>query len=120
MTTDRSSAGNHTYKKWEVQWLNEALCFVSSSVVAESLVLRNLKQVFDMRNTDGTTFGAITKDNLFSLKVIRPLKEILIQFSNVMGAVFEKQNTIALENQQLASLRDWLLPMLMNGQVKVN
>lgn len=23
------------------------------------------------------------------------------------------------ENQQLASLRDWLLPMLMNGQVKV-
>lgn len=23
------------------------------------------------------------------------------------------------ENQQLASLRDWLLPMLMNGQVTV-
>jgi type I restriction enzyme S subunit len=25
-----------------------------------------------------------------------------------------------LENQQLAELRDWLLPMLMNGQVTVN
>jgi hypothetical protein len=32
---------NSTYKKLAVQWLNEALCFVSSSVVADSLVLRN-------------------------------------------------------------------------------
>jgi hypothetical protein len=32
---------NSTYKKLAVQWLNEALCFVSSSVLAESLVLRN-------------------------------------------------------------------------------
>jgi len=30
-----------TYKKFAAQWLNEALCFVSSSVVADSLVLRN-------------------------------------------------------------------------------
>jgi hypothetical protein len=34
--------GTHsTYKKLAVQWLNEALCFVSSSVVADSFVLRN-------------------------------------------------------------------------------
>jgi hypothetical protein len=32
---------NSTYKKLAVQWLNEALCFVSSFVVAESFVLRN-------------------------------------------------------------------------------
>ena len=34
-------AGNSTYKKLAVQWLNEALCFVSSFVVADSLLLRN-------------------------------------------------------------------------------
>jgi hypothetical protein len=39
--TKRSPAGNSTYKKLAVQWLNEALCFVSSSVVADSFVLRN-------------------------------------------------------------------------------
>jgi len=32
---------NSTYKKLAVQWLNEALCFVSSSVLADSLALRN-------------------------------------------------------------------------------
>ena len=30
-----------TYKKLAVQWLNDALCFVSSSVLADSFVLRN-------------------------------------------------------------------------------
>jgi hypothetical protein len=32
---------NCTYKKLAVQWLNEALCFVSSMVVADIFVLRN-------------------------------------------------------------------------------
>jgi len=32
---------NSTYKKLAVQWLNQALCFVSSFVMANILVLRN-------------------------------------------------------------------------------
>jgi hypothetical protein len=34
-------APNSTYKKLAVQWLNKHLCFASSSVVADSFVLRN-------------------------------------------------------------------------------
>jgi len=82
-------------------------------------VMVNLKQVFDRRNVDGTTFGSITKDDLFSLKVVRPDNETLERYHSIINPVFEKQNQIANENIQLSSLRDWLLPMLMNGQVKV-
>lgn len=82
-------------------------------------VLKNLKIVFDRRNTDGTTFGAITKDDLFSLQVIKPKKEVIDEFANLQNSVYEKQNILALENQQLTQLIDWLLPMLMNGQVTV-
>ena len=32
---------NSTYKKLAVQWLNEALCFAESSVLADSFRLRN-------------------------------------------------------------------------------
>jgi hypothetical protein len=39
--TERTTAYNSTYKKLAVQWLNEALCFVSSSVLADSFRLRN-------------------------------------------------------------------------------
>jgi hypothetical protein len=35
------AAANSTYKKLAVQWLKETLCFVSSSVVADSFRLRN-------------------------------------------------------------------------------
>jgi len=41
MVESISTTGNSTYKKLAVQWLNEALCFVSSFVVADSFVLRN-------------------------------------------------------------------------------
>ncbi len=40
-TEDRMPAGNSTYKKLAVQLLNEVLCFVSSSVVADSFCFRN-------------------------------------------------------------------------------
>ncbi len=33
--------GNSTYKKLAVQWLNEALYFVASAVLADNFVLRN-------------------------------------------------------------------------------
>jgi hypothetical protein len=36
-----TTPANSSYKKLAVHWLNEALCFVSSSVVADSFRLRN-------------------------------------------------------------------------------
>jgi hypothetical protein len=39
--TTRKTRHNSSYKKLAVQWLNEALCFVSSFVVVDSLVLLN-------------------------------------------------------------------------------
>jgi type I restriction enzyme S subunit len=82
-------------------------------------VMVNLKQTFDRRNTSGTTFGSITKDDLLSLPVIIPNEKTIRAFQNLVFPAFEKQNKIELENIELASLRDWLLPMLMNGQVSV-
>ena len=82
-------------------------------------VMRNLKQVFDRRNVNGTTFGSITKDDLFSLKVVKPEKKVLGEYQKTIYPTFEKQNRLELESQTLTELRDWLLPMLMNGQVRV-
>ncbi len=41
LITEKARTDNITYKKLAVQWLNEVLCFVSSFVVADSLVLRD-------------------------------------------------------------------------------
>jgi type I restriction enzyme S subunit len=48
-----------------------------------------------------------------------PNSEVILQFNLIVS---KNKNQILLnarQNQELASLRDWLLPMLMNGQVKI-
>lgn len=82
-------------------------------------VMRNLKGVFNSRNGDGTTFGAIIKDDLYTLKVVKPSHDLILKYHEITNPMFEQQNAIATENRQLTEIRDWLLPMLMNGQASV-
>jgi hypothetical protein len=51
---------NSTYKKLAVQWLNEALCFVSSSVVADSFRLRN-RQLLVAANRYASPMAVVRK-----------------------------------------------------------
>lgn len=49
-----------------------------------------------------------------------PFKEnIYLDFQKIINPIFTKLVKNKIENQRLAELRDWLLPMLMNGQVTV-
>jgi type I restriction enzyme S subunit len=50
---------------------------------------------------------------------VPPIKLMTHFFNTVISFEIKKQKGLK-ENNELASLRDWLLPMLMNGQVKVN
>ncbi|WP_226065039.1 restriction endonuclease subunit S [Kaistella polysaccharea] len=77
------------------------------------------KKKFDYLNSVGTTFGSLTKDDLYNLELVYPSKEILINFEKIVSTFDKKIKINSLQNQELASLRDWLLPMLMNGQVRV-
>ena len=46
-----------------------------------------------------------------------PKEDLILKFYTLMQEVEKKKQKLLVENQSLASLRDWLLPMLMNGQV---
>ena len=41
-------------------------------------------------------------------------------YNKLVGNLYESIINNAFQNQKLTELRDWLLPMLMNGQVRVN
>ena len=70
-------------------------------------------------NSSGSTFKEVSSSTLKTIKTILPIDEILLAFDILIKPIFSKQDCVELENQELASLRDWLLPMLMNGQVSV-
>ena len=80
------------------------------------LMLRNQHQ-FDKYNNKGTTFGAITKDELIGLRVVIPNEAIIKTFDNKISDLDKRIFSNELQNQELISLRDFLLPLLMNGQV---
>jgi type I restriction enzyme S subunit len=82
-------------------------------------VMEYFKRIFDRRNSEGTTFGSITKDDLFSLKLIYPRLKQLKAYDEIVSNYNNKIFNNCKENQQLTQLRDWLLPMLMNGQVTI-
>lgn len=82
-------------------------------------VMQYFKKIFDRRNSEGTTFGSITKDDLHSLLLAYPPNDLLKEYDKVVSRYNQMVFTRSMENQHLTQLRDWLLPMLMNGQVTV-
>lgn len=82
-------------------------------------VMQDFKKLFDMMNSVGTTFGSITKDDLYSLQLVYPPNELLMKFDQSVKPFDREIKNRSRQNQELTQLRNWLLPMLMNGQVKV-
>lgn len=71
------------------------------------------------KNVSRTTVGHLSDKDLKRLYLIIPLKSKTFNPKDTFDSLLNKITSNKLENQQLSNLRDWLLPMLMNGQVKV-
>lgn len=68
----------------------------------------------------GSIIVGITKDDLADAIFTLPSEELLTKFHSIVSPIFLRQRSINKENQKLIELKNWLLPMLMNGQVRVN
>lgn len=67
----------------------------------------------------GTTFKEVSKDTLSNFAVPLPSKILANNFAEKVTPLCEKRCVLEEENRELERLRDWLMPMLMNGQAKV-
>lgn len=81
--------------------------------------MNSLKGYFDVFNGNGTTFGSLTGEMINKLVTVIPSNKVIEAYTEETKAIEEKLRSIQLENQELKSLRDFLLPMLMNGQVTI-
>ena len=52
-------------------------------------------------------------------KIVIPSQSVAQQYSKFVSSLYLQRTANIVQNRELSSLRDWLLPMLMNGQVKV-
>lgn len=72
-----------------------------------------------MQNASGSTFKEVSGAVLKSIEVMLPAFSIADNFTKTVAEIFSRQDKLEQENQQLTVLRDWLLPLLMNGQIMV-
>lgn len=82
--------------------------------IPEELFYQIIKSI-DLSNYGYARHFKFLKDTL----IVIPEKNISGNFAEITKPIYEKQAKLVFENIELSKLRDWLLPMLMNGQARV-
>jgi type I restriction enzyme S subunit len=67
----------------------------------------------------GTTFKEISGSTLASINIAIPPVSVANSFESKMNSLLGSLKVIQMDSMRLQSLRDWLLPILMNGQVRI-
>ncbi len=103
--------------------LNQHIFKVTSNKYPKSFYFHQLVNYLQhfkmMAENRKTTMGHITQEHLLQSRIVLPPKPLTLELEKIIAPLFKKKLNNELENQQLSALRDWLLPMLMNGQVVV-
>ena len=68
----------------------------------------------------GSTFKEVSGSTMKSFTAIIPDNDTLAEFQRFCSPLFEQQRALEYENRYLASIRDTLLPKLMNGEIDVS
>ena len=68
----------------------------------------------------GATQEAVNNDDLAGVHIIIPEDTVLRAYHETTQAIYAQISKNVCENQELVKLRDWLLPMLMNGQATIS
>ena len=68
----------------------------------------------------GATQEAVNNDDLNYIYIIVPEEKILRQYHNLTKSIFKKIAENMCENKELITIRDFLLPLLMNGQATIS
>ena len=69
--------------------------------------------------SSGSARDNLSQDKIKRLHLVIPESGILEIFSNVTEDFYKKIENNLKQNYHLTQIRDFLLPMLMNGQVSV-
>jgi type I restriction enzyme S subunit len=72
-----------------------------------------------MKLRTGALQPHINKKTVDASLIINPVTDVLNDYYKIANPIYDQIVNNSLQNQKLSELRDWLLPMLMNGQVSV-
>jgi type I restriction enzyme S subunit len=115
--------GNFHINYWSKDncYVNQRVVKLSETILPSIYLRYQVEPYIQLRekSVSRTTVGHLSDKDLKAITILIPEKETLIKsrefYQNTLKEILTNQN----QNQKLSELRDWLLPMLMNEQVRV-
>lgn len=98
------------------QQINSIVCDNKNNLY---YLINAIKNYFEYSSgaKSGNIFDNMNKEDFASIKLIYPTEDVLKKFREKVEPIYSKIKSCILENEELIRLRDYLLPLLMNGQV---
>ena len=115
--------GNFHINYWSKDncYLNQRVVMIKETFLPNIFTRYQIEPYIQLRekSVSRTTVGHLSDKDLKAINLLVPPNEILKNIKPLFDDILKKHISNKIQNQQLSSLRDWLLPMLMNGQVKI-
>ncbi|MBQ6944988.1 MAG: restriction endonuclease subunit S [Ruminococcus sp.] len=108
---------------WDINESVFSIRYNKEIVTPEYLYMYLQSEAFVKASTacsTGSIFKGIRINSLMDSNIFIPPIDIIELFSKEVRPLFTMQNKLNKEINSLVQLRDWLLPMLMNGQATIS
>ncbi|WP_194315647.1 restriction endonuclease subunit S [Ligilactobacillus salivarius] len=119
-----NTGGNADVKYYygEASYSTDTWCITAENETKYILpfVLNKIKPSMDKVFFQGTGLHHLQKNLLREYQFCLPDSNVVKEFSKLASDIFKKQHYLLEENKKLESLKQFLLPLLMNGQVTIN
>lgn len=119
-----NTGGNADVKYYygEASYSTDTWCITAENETKYILpfVLNKIKPSVDKVFFQGTGLRHLQKNLLREYQFCFPDSNVVKEFSKLASDIFKKQHYLLEENKKLESLKQFLLPLLMNGQVTIN
>ena len=100
----------------------DVLCIRTNRIIPKEFVYATLARDdffnYDVAGSKGSKMPRGDKKHIMEYPIVFEFG-VAEQYSKIVRPIYEAVHENNNQNQELTQLRDWLLPMLMNGQVKV-
>jgi type I restriction enzyme S subunit len=104
---------------WGKSWVNNHAHVLEGKKVSNEFLHLMLKNIPVIQIMSGSIQKKINQENLKNTPVLIIPENLLNKFDEIIRPLYSKIKNIFEQNQELIKLRDFLLPLLMTGQVKV-
>lgn len=105
---------------WGKTWVNNhAHVLRGTAGISNELLYLILQRIPVIKIMTGSIQKKITQDNLNGYQIPMIPEKTAAAFHTFVAPMFSEIESLRKQNNELVNLRDWLLPMLMNGQATV-